>query len=176
MLKAAFDRRSFRYAFTMLALMTALAAPAFGQRGPGREKDQRTPAEAEEETNAKHDLDIARWYIDKRKAYAGARDRLQEIVTTYPEFSRVHEAIYLLGVVDEKLGKNAEAINAYRKLIKEFPGSEYDKKAREELAKLKAPPEAPPGKATDPKTPANPDSDKGKGEGDDKKPPDGGPS
>jgi|HubBroStandDraft_3_1064219.scaffolds.fasta_scaffold634646_1 tetratricopeptide (TPR) repeat protein len=174
MLKTVSDKPTLRYALTMVALLAAMAAPAFGQRGPAREKDQRSPAEAEVETNAKHDLDIARWYVEKRKAYAGARDRLQEIVTTYPEFSRVHEAIYLLGFVDQKLGKNAEAINAYRKLLKEFPGSEYDKKAREELAKMNAPPEAPPGKAPDPKTPANPDSDKGKGEGDDKKPPDGG--
>jgi outer membrane protein assembly factor BamD (BamD/ComL family) len=89
------------------------------------------------ETNAKHSLDVARWYLTKRKAYGGARDRLQEIVDIYPEFSRMDEVFYLLGEANYKLDENEKASEQYEKLLKQFPGSEFAKKARERLKELK---------------------------------------
>ena len=89
------------------------------------------------ETNAKHSLDVARWYLTKRKAYEGARDRLQEIVDTYPEFSRMDEVFYLLGEAYYKLDENEKASAQYEKLLKDFPGSEFAKKSRERLKELK---------------------------------------
>jgi outer membrane protein assembly factor BamD (BamD/ComL family) len=103
------------------------------------------------ETHAKHDLSVARWYMDSRKAYAGARDRLKGIVDSYPEFSRVHEALFYLGQADEKLANNEEAASCYRKLIKDFPGSEYVKKAKDRLAVLKLPEDGPLYKPSPPK-------------------------
>ena len=89
------------------------------------------------ETNATHSLDVARWYLTKRKAYEGARDRLQEIVDTYPEFSRMDEVVFLLGEASLKLDKKEKAIEYYERVVKSFDGSEFVKKARERLKEIK---------------------------------------
>ena len=89
------------------------------------------------ETNAKHSLNVARYYLTKRKAYEGALDRLQEIVDTYPDFSRMDEVLFLLGEAHLKLNKPEKASESYEKLLKDFPGSEFAKKARERLKELK---------------------------------------
>ena len=89
------------------------------------------------ETNATHSLDVARWYLTKRKAYEGARDRLQEIVDTYPEFSRMDEVVFLLGEASLKLNKPEKAIEYYDRVVKSFEGSEFVKKARERLKEIK---------------------------------------
>jgi outer membrane protein assembly factor BamD (BamD/ComL family) len=89
------------------------------------------------EVTAKHNLDIARWYLTKRKAYEGARDRLQEIMDTYADFSRMDEVIFLMGETHLKLGKNEKAADYYGKLLKTYPDSEFVKKARARLDELK---------------------------------------
>ena len=89
------------------------------------------------ETNATHSLGVARWYLTKRKAYEGARDRLQEIVDTYPEFSRMDEVVFLLGEASLKLNKPEKAIEYYDRVVKSFEGSEFVKKARERLKEIK---------------------------------------
>jgi len=89
------------------------------------------------ETDATHSLDVARWYLTKRKAYEGARDRLQEIVDTYPGFSRMDEVVFLLGEANLKLNKPEKAAEFYEKLVKNFEGSEFVKKARERLKEIK---------------------------------------
>ncbi|HEY7543591.1 MAG TPA: tetratricopeptide repeat protein, partial [Blastocatellia bacterium] len=71
------------------------------------------------------------------KAYEGARDRLQEIIDTYPEFSRMDEVFFLMGEAQLKLGKKEAAINFYNKLLELYPESEFAKKAREQVDKLK---------------------------------------
>jgi outer membrane protein assembly factor BamD (BamD/ComL family) len=91
------------------------------------------------EVTQKHNLEVARWYLTKRKAYEGARDRLQEILEQDPEFSQVDEVIYLLGEANEKLKKPAIASTYYKRIIKEYPGSQFVKKARERLADIKIP-------------------------------------
>lgn len=93
------------------------------------------------ELSAKHNLDTARWYITKRKAYDGARDRLQEIVDTYPEFSRMDEVLFWMGELNLKQQKNDTAVDFYNKMLKAFPSSEFAKKARLRLDELKAAPE-----------------------------------
>ena len=89
------------------------------------------------ETNATHSLDVARWYLTKRKAYEGARDRLQEIVDTYPEFSRMDEVFFLLGEASLKLNKPEKAVEYYERVVKDFEGSEFVKRARERLKEIK---------------------------------------
>jgi outer membrane protein assembly factor BamD (BamD/ComL family) len=89
------------------------------------------------EVAAKHNLDIARWYLTKRKAYAGARDRLQEIIDTYPDFSRIDEVIFLMGEAYMKLGKDEKAGEFFNKLLKDYPSSEFVKKARSRLDEVK---------------------------------------
>jgi outer membrane protein assembly factor BamD (BamD/ComL family) len=114
------------------------AAPAFGQ-GPARGPIE-APRDEVKEIEAKHNLQVARYYLTRRKAYDGARDRLQEIIDTYPEFSRMDEVLFLMGEAQVKLGKEKEAADFYTKLLKTFPDSEFAKKAREQLDKLKVEP------------------------------------
>ena len=90
------------------------------------------------EISAKHNLETARWYITKRKAYEGARDRLQEIIETYPEFSRMDEVLFWMGEANLKLKKNDTAEDYYNKLLKAYPSSQFARKARERLDEFKA--------------------------------------
>jgi outer membrane protein assembly factor BamD (BamD/ComL family) len=123
---------------TIFLLGLAVAAlrgfPGLAQ-GPG--KPMEAPRDAEKEIAAKHNLDVARWNLTKRKAYEGARDRLQEIIDTYPDFSRMDEVVFLMGEVFLKLGKNDKAIDYYNKLLKDYADSEFAKKTRERLDELK---------------------------------------
>jgi len=127
------------FAITFLFALTlgCCGFTVFAQ-GPG--KPIEAPRDAAKEIAAKHNLDVARWNLNKRKAYEGARDRLQEIVDTYPEFSRMHEVVYLMGEVYLKLGKPEQAADYYNKLLKEFPESEFAKKSRARLDELKSEP------------------------------------
>jgi outer membrane protein assembly factor BamD (BamD/ComL family) len=64
---------------------------------------------------------------------------LQEILDQDPEFSQIDEVIYLLGEANERLKKPVIASTYYKRVIKEYPGSQFVKKARERLADLKIP-------------------------------------
>jgi len=99
------------------------------------------PRDAAKEIAAKHNLEVARWNLTKRKAYEGARDRLQEIIDTYPDFSRMDEVVFLMGEAFLKLGKNEAAVDYYKKLLKDYPTSEFSKKTQARLDELKASPE-----------------------------------
>lgn len=121
-----------------LFLCLVVATSAFAQ-GPVRGRIEPLRDEAME-VQAKHNLDVARWYITKRKAYDGARDRLQEIIDTYAEFSRMDEVVFLMGEAHFKLGKNDKAADFYNKLLKVYPESEFVKKARARLDELKVEP------------------------------------
>jgi len=126
-----------KFVYAHLVLVSCCLA-AFAQ-GPGKPIE---PArDAAMETAAKHNLDVARWYLIKRKAYEGARDRLQEIIDTYPDFSRMDEVVFLMGEANLKLKKPEKATDFYNKLLKDYPGSEFAKKARERLDELKSEPD-----------------------------------
>jgi tetratricopeptide (TPR) repeat protein len=114
----------------------AISMIAIAAQGPTRGPVE-PPRDAAMEITAKHNLEIARWYITKRKAYEGARDRLQEIIDAYPEFSRMDEVMFWMGEVSLKLKKNDKAEEFYNKLLKAYPASEFAKKSRERLEELK---------------------------------------
>ena len=128
--------RLFSVVCVTLLLAAAVLAGAARAQGPagGRIEPPRDPIM---ETDAKHNLQVARWYLTKRKAYQGALDRFQEIVETYPEFSRIDEVYYWMGEANAKLNKSDKAIEYYEIVVKKYPGSEFAKKAGEQVAKLK---------------------------------------
>ena len=117
-------------------LLTASIASAAYAQGPARGRIEPIRDETME-VAAKHNLDIARYYLTKRKAYEGARYRLQKVIDTYPDFSRMDEVIFLMGEAHVKLGKSEKAADYYDKLLKTFPDSEFAKKARARLDELK---------------------------------------
>lgn len=132
MYKKSLITRTIIIAFATLTL----CAPVWAQQGPSRGRLEGIRDEALE-IQAKHNLEVARWYLTRRKAYDGARDRLKEIVETYPEFSKIDEVYFLLGESFVKLDKNEDAVEYYDKVVKEYPGSQFAKKAKEQLDRLK---------------------------------------
>jgi outer membrane protein assembly factor BamD (BamD/ComL family) len=120
----------------ILALSVVALCSASLAQGP--KKPLEAPRDPTMEIAAKHHLEVARWYLTKRKAYEGARDRLQEIMDTYPDFSRMHEVLFLMGEAQLKLGKTDKAVEDYNKLLKDYPDSEFAKKAQERLDELNA--------------------------------------
>jgi outer membrane protein assembly factor BamD (BamD/ComL family) len=122
---------------SIAAILIVLSTAALGAaQGPARGRID-PPRDPVLEVQAKHNLEVARWYLNKRKAYEGARDRLKEILDTYPDFSRIDEVIYLLGEAHMKLGKNEVAAEYYNRLVKDYPSSELVKKAEARLDELK---------------------------------------
>lgn len=58
------------------------------------------------ETDAKHNLDVARQAFRLKKAYKGVLMRFEETYAAYPEFSNIEEFLYLAGMSSYYLSKN----------------------------------------------------------------------
>jgi TolA-binding protein len=127
--------RSFAAVLIMAALLLVFGG-SVAQQGPARGPIE-PPRDAEKEVFAKHNLEVARYYITRRKAYQGGLDRLKEIIDAYPEFSRMDEVVYWMGEGNLKLGNRETAADFFEKLQKEYPGSEFIKKAKTRLDELR---------------------------------------
>jgi tetratricopeptide (TPR) repeat protein len=136
---------------TLLAIAVMLMSGAALAQGPARGPIE-PPRDETLEIGAKHNLTVARYYLEKRKAYKGALDRLQEIVDAYADFSRMDEVLFLMGEANYKLNQMDKAGAFYNKMLKAYPNSEFNKRARERLVELKIAPETP--DAADVKKPA----------------------
>jgi outer membrane protein assembly factor BamD (BamD/ComL family) len=121
-------------AFIFALLLALPVASAGAQRGPVT-----TPIDAEAERASEHNLDVGRQYF-KKKAWIGARGRLEEIVATHTTFTKIDEVYYMLGVVYARTKEPDDARAMFRKLIDERPDSSFAKKAQDELDKLPTPP------------------------------------
>jgi outer membrane protein assembly factor BamD len=86
-----------------------------------------------------HELDIARFYSDKRQAHKAAEGRLRGIITNYPNFSYLDESLYRLGVSLVEQEQPEEAAEYFSKLVRDYSKSEYAKKGKEYLEKLGKP-------------------------------------
>jgi outer membrane protein assembly factor BamD len=97
-----------------------------------------------QENLAMHNLQIARFYQDVKFAgghggLKGAQSRLKENVDKYPCFSYNDEVYYRLASTYQAEEEPDEAARYYQKLLQEFPESEYNDKAREQLGIIGAP-------------------------------------
>ena len=91
-----------------------------------------------QENLAMHNLQIARFYYDVKYTTGkgglkGSQSRLKEIVDKYPCFSYNDEVFYRLANTYQAEEEPDEAARYYQKLIQDFPESEYNEKAREQL-------------------------------------------
>jgi len=124
------------FATTFVVAMLILTGHSVASaQGPG--KPIEAPRDQALEIASKHNLDVARFSVTKRKAYEGARDRLQEILDTYPDFSRMDEVVFLMGEVHFRLKKPEKAAEYFSKLLKEYPESEFSKRAQARMDELK---------------------------------------
>jgi len=97
-----------------------------------------------QENLALHNLQIARFYYDVKYSTGkgglkGAQSRLKEITDKYPCFSFNDEVYFRLASTYQAEEEPDEAARYYQKLVQEFPESEYNDKAREQLNIIGAP-------------------------------------
>ncbi|HKR14008.1 MAG TPA: outer membrane protein assembly factor BamD [Pyrinomonadaceae bacterium] len=97
-----------------------------------------------QENLALHNLQIARFYYDVKYSTGkgglkGSQSRLKEIVDKYPCFSFNDEVFYRLATTYQAEEEPDEAARYYQKLIQDFPESEFNEKAREQLNIIGAP-------------------------------------
>ncbi len=97
-----------------------------------------------QENLALHNLQIARFYYDVKYSTGkgglkGAQSRLKEITDKYPCFSYNDEVFFRLASTYQAEEEPDEAAKYYQKLVQEFPDSEYNEKAREQLGIIGAP-------------------------------------
>lgn len=97
-----------------------------------------------QENLAMHNLQVARYYFDvkylnEKGGLKGSQSRLKEIVDKYPCFSYNDEVFYRLAATYQAEEEPDEAARYYQKLVQEFPESEYNEKAKEQLGIIGAP-------------------------------------
>lgn len=97
-----------------------------------------------QENLAMHNLQIARFYYDVKYSTGkgglkGAQSRLKEITDKYPCFSFNDEVFFRLASTYQAEEEPDEAARYYQKLVQEYPDSEFNEKAREQLKIIGAP-------------------------------------
>ena len=80
-------------------------------RGPIEE-----PRDRELEKEAFHNLEVARFYVKKKK-WVAARSRLQEVVAKNPNFAGIAEVYFLLGEVYLKTDERDLAAELYFRVV-----------------------------------------------------------
>ena len=121
--------------------------------------DPSTVRDVDDLKNAKHELEVARHYFKNKKAYLASFKRADELVTGYPEFPQLDEALYIAGMsglyLVEGKGKqplpkaSADDPNALtpdnvretarmhlERIISNFPNSDFRKQAQAALAQF----------------------------------------
>jgi tetratricopeptide (TPR) repeat protein len=86
-----------------------------------------------------HELDIARFYIDKRQAFKAGEGRLRGIIENFPFFSYYDESLYRLGVSLVEQEQPEEAAEYFTRLVRDYSKSEFAAKGKEYLEKLGKP-------------------------------------
>ncbi|MGB8507908.1 MAG: hypothetical protein WCD76_05875 [Pyrinomonadaceae bacterium] len=147
--------------FCGLALSVTCAASSVLAQGGGVAKgpDPSVVKDPEAEKDGKHNLEVARHYFKMKKAYFAAFKRMEELITGYPEFSQLDEALYIAGLsglyLSEGKGKQAVPKNPpalsqdyspdnlrdysrgyLSRLVKEYPESKFRKEAEDALVQL----------------------------------------
>jgi outer membrane protein assembly factor BamD len=112
-------------------------------RSPLRETVEARLVEVQENL-AMHNLLIARFYYDVKYSTGkgglrGSQSRLKEIVDKYPCFSYNDEVFFRLASTYQAEEEPDEAARYYQELVAEFPDSEFNEKAKDQLKIIGAP-------------------------------------
>jgi outer membrane assembly lipoprotein YfiO len=99
---------------------------------------------------ADHDLNVGNQYYEKYFRHAannlkGAQSRYREITEKYPNYERMGEVLYRLGVTYVEEEEPDEATKYFQQLVRTHPNSGFAERAKEKLAAIGAsvPPSAP---------------------------------
>jgi len=85
-----------------VAVLLALSMPAFTQRNVVQAIERDPIAESE----AQHNLQVAKNYFLLKKAYKAVLERFEETFAAYPDFSRMDEFLYYAGMSSFYLSNN----------------------------------------------------------------------
>jgi uncharacterized protein (DUF2225 family) len=98
------------------------------------------------EKESAHHLDVAWQYFKKKpdksdpdattRRNKAIADRLNEIIDTHPDFSKMDEVYYLLGEVYHRLADKDKAVHYLGKVVTEMPDSKYFREAKKRLEEL----------------------------------------
>lgn len=136
-------------AFLLAALASGGSGAVSGQ-GAQRGPDPAVVRDPVLEADSKKNLDVARHYFKLKKAYRASLARCEEIIAGNPTYSRIDEALYIAGMSSLYLARGkgkqpstmpaekhlADARDYLSRVVKEYPESEYRKKAEEELQSI----------------------------------------
>jgi len=98
-----------------------------------------------EERLAEHTYGIARLYY-RSQAYKAATSRLVEILTNYPNYSKLDRVYFTLADSYTLWGKTEEGLPFFTKLVSDYARSPWAKKAQERLKDIEAQKAKPPEK------------------------------
>lgn len=90
-----------------------------------------------EERLATHNAAIGKQYY-KRKAFGAALSRLLDVVSTYPDYSRMDEVYFYIADSYFKVNRIDQAVPFFTKLITDFPQSKLVTKAQKRLAEIES--------------------------------------
>ena len=127
-------------AIVVLALMTSAFGVVKAQGGAKKGPDVNRDPDMESE--AKHNLEVARLYFKQRKAYVAALERCEEVLAANPGYSKVDEILYMAGKSSLNLaeGKGKQKPDQY--VIRDgdkkatLTPDEFRDKARDYLSQL----------------------------------------
>jgi len=88
-----------------------------------------------EERLAEHITEIGRFYY-KRSSFQAAVNRLTEIITTFPNYSKMDEVYFYLADSYFKWAKVDQSVPYFTKLISDFPKSKYAEKAQKKMEEI----------------------------------------
>src|SRR2546423_13655519 len=84
-----------------LTLLLITVAVLFGVQSvvcaEGAKQEPKITRDADMESDAMHNLEVARHYFKLRKAYVATLQRCEEIIAANPTFSRIDEVLYMAG-------------------------------------------------------------------------------
>ena len=127
-------------ALVAIALVTSVFGIAKAQGGAKQGPD--VTRDPDMETEAKHNLEVARQYFKLRKAYVASLQRCEEVLAANPGYSKIDEVLYLAGKSSLNLaeGKGKQKPDQY--VIHEgdkkvtLTSDEFRDKARDYLSQL----------------------------------------
>ena len=141
------------------------SAPATSAQGVRTGPDPSTIRDPDLERDSLHNLEVAKNYFRLKKAYVAALKRCEEIIAGNPHFSKIEEVLLMAGqsslwLADSKGKQNPNLYVTFdggqkrtltaeqfremgrdylKKLINDYPKSDFAKQAQEELRALDAP-------------------------------------
>ena len=155
-----------RIKFLMLLLFVAfICVPTTYGQGVKSGPDPSTLRDPDLERDSYHNLEVAKNYFRLKKAYVAALKRCEEIIAGNPNFARIDEVLLMAGqsslwLADNKGKQRPDQYVSFdggekrtltseqfremgrdylKKLINDYPKSQYAKEAQEELRALEAP-------------------------------------